>query len=232
MSVLILVLSADVPPYDAMIQTSMDTWDSKQIPGCQTVYYCGESSKSDTDKIIYLPVPDHLFNIGNKTLTAFEWALQNKEFDYIARVHSSIYVNKEQLMDYIPYLNQTGVFSGIEAPSQNGFQYVWGGTGYIISKDVIRLIVDNKQHWDHTFMEDESMSLLVRKLGIPFTGGNRACSIDKKEHGWQCTSYCGNSTDFTDFKELAPLKHFFYRVKQDGKRELDKFIMNELFKSV
>jgi hypothetical protein len=79
-------------------------------------------------------------------------------------------------------------------------------------------------------MEDESVSLLAKDLEIPFSNYNKACSIDKQPDGWQLISYCGNSKTFIEFSEIKELGHVYYRVKQDGKRDVDEFIMRELFK--
>lgn len=226
---LILVLSADFPPYDQMIETSRKTWDSIEVEGTETVYYCGASKKENTDKIIYLPVTEGLLNMGFKTIAAFEWALQNKEFDYLARPHSSTYVDKKRLQEYVQTLPNENVFAGAIADSQNGFKFCWGGAHYLISKDVIKKIVENKYLWEHKYMEDESMSLVVSKLGIQFTDG-KSGSIDKLENGWHCISYGGESITFNEFEELKRLKHHYYRVKCDGNRWMDGFVMEELFK--
>lgn len=231
MRVLILVLSADFSPYDRMINTAINTWDSIEVDGVETIFYCGESTKTNTDKIIYINATDYLLNIGHKTLGAFEWALKNKEFDFIARVHSSIYVDKIRLLEYVQSLPKENLFSGTEAESQNGFQYVWGGTGYILSKDVISKIVENKSVWKHQFMEDESMSLVASGLGIPFTLGY-AGSIDKMSEGWRCISYGGESITFNEFSELKRLRHHYYRCKQDGHRLRDQYVMEHLFKNL
>jgi len=229
MKVLILVLSADFHPYDEMIQTSLQTWDSIEVEGIETIFYCGKSKKKNTDKIIYLPIKDGMFQMGYKALEAFQWVLNNKEFDYIARVNSSTYVDKKALKEYVKDLPDKDLFCGIEADSQNGFRYCWGGTGYIISKDVIEKMVNNKFLWNHRFMEDESISLIAKELNVPFAVG-KGGAIDKMENDWRIISYNGESISFTDFADLKPLKHHFIRVKQEGKRDKDKFVMNELFK--
>ena len=228
--VLILVLSADVEPYSEMITTAMNTWDSVYVDGIETVYYC-DYGKQNTDKVIYLNTSYDLKQMGEKTIQALEWSLANKEFDYIARVHSSCYVNKEKLLKYVNDLQQDNVFCGVEATSQNGFQYLWGGCHFIISRDVVQKIVDNKQMWDHKYMEDESMSLLVSRLGIHFTAG-ASCSINIKTDGYLLLSYGYESILFHDFSELKDNPNHFYRVKQDGKRHLDKFIMEKLYESL
>lgn len=224
--VLILVLSHDKPPYNKMVETALQTWDSDEVEGCQTVYYF-DGVMANTDKFIYLNVDSGLLGMGKKTLSAFEYVLSNFEFDYIARVHSSIYVNKKLLYQHIQTLPGKDYFAGSVADSANGFKYIWGGTGFIISKDVIQKVVLNKVHWQHKYMEDESLSLLVNWLSVPYSEGY-AGAIDNMDNHWRCISYGGESITFTDFADMKRLNHHFIRVKQDGKRWVDEFIMKEL----
>ena len=230
--VLILVLSADVPPYDEMMQTSQNTWDSINIEGCETLYYCDASEKPNTEKVIYVDTVYNLFTMGRKDLLAYEWILANKEFDYVARVNSSCYVNKKELIKYVQNLPEKDLFSGFTVPVENGDPYMWGGLQFVISRDVIQKMVDNKWNWNHKVMEDQAMSELVRSLGIPFHEG-KACSIDKQlNDSWLLLAYGGgDNMVFADFAELNKLdNHFFYRVKCDGQRSVDKFVMEEMFK--
>lgn len=227
--VLILVLSCELKPYDKMYKTGLDTWDRVSVPGSEVLYYFGSSKKTDSDNCIYLPYQESLLNMGYKTIDALEYTINNREFDYIARVHSSIYVNKDELIKYVQTLPDTNVFAGSVAKSQNGFEYLWGGTGFIISRDVVKKMVDNKLQWQHKYMEDESISLLANWLSIPFTDGY-AGAIDNMTDHWRCISYGGESITFTDFADLKKLNHHFYRVKQDGQRWVDELIMRELIK--
>jgi hypothetical protein len=229
--VLILVLSADFPPYDKMVQTSLETWDSIDQEGCDTVYYFGKSNKQNTDKFIYLPIQESLLSMGQKTIAAFEWAINNKQFDYIARVHSSTYVDKKRLSEYCEQLPTENLFAGVKTKSQNGFFYQWGGAHYVMSRDVISRMVEHKKKWQHNYMEDESMSLLAVDLNIPFYEG-KSGSIDRIGEGWRCISYGGESISFTDFTDLKKLNHHYFRVKQDLKRDVDEFIMRQLFKAL
>lgn len=229
--VLILVLSSDFPPYDKMIETSIKTWDSIEVEGVESVFFCGKSKhKKDTNKIIYLPVENGLYDMGYKTIGMFEWAEKNKEYDYIARVNASCYVDKKTLIKYIQNLPDTNLFSGAVTKSVHGFDYCWGGTQYIISKDVVKKIIENKLQWQHKYMEDESMSMLVNWLSIPFSECYSA-AIDNMNFFYRLISYSkGESLEFTSFKDVKKLNHHFYRVKQDGNRGQDENIMNQLFK--
>lgn len=228
--ILILVLSADFPPYDKMIHTAEETWDSVSVENVDTVYYCGQSEKKSNGRIIYLPVEESLYRMGKKLILAFEWALANKSFDYIARPHSCIYVDKRQLVDYVEELPANNVFAGPRVTQSP--EWIWGGLGFILSRDVVENVVANKELWDHSLMEDVALSYLVTKLGIPYTDG-AGCSIDQFGESWLCLSYGDRRSKSFSFKDFADVKEksnqFFYRTKQDGNREMDEFIMRNLY---
>lgn len=228
--ILNLVLSCDNPPYDKMVQTSQETWDSINVEGIETVYYFGESEKPNTEKCIYLPIRDTLGNMGLKTMMAFEWALKNKEFDYLARPHSCIYVNKKALKEYVELLPTQNVFAGLKVIDNPC--WLWGGIGLILSRDIVQKLVDGKGKLLRTQMEDKAISYLANELGIPFTQG-RGCSIDKIGEGamWQCTCYGTESFIFDNFYDVTKSAgQYFYRVKNDSDRNVDEYVMRELFK--
>lgn len=231
--VLILIVSSQEKPYGKMMETSLKTWDSINVDGVESVFYCGEPLKENTDKIIYFPIKESLHTMGEKTLQAYEWALKNREFDYIARVNSSCYVNKKELIKYVQGLPHKEVFAGLTVnASDKNEKWMWGGGQYIISRDVIELIVENRALWNHSIMEDVAVSHLINKLYIPYING-KACSINKKDKGWVCFAYGSENFEFTDFADIKKLDgQFFIRVKQDHDREQDEFVMNELFKNL
>lgn len=232
--VLTLVLSCETPPYDTLMQTSIDTWDSRNVDGIETIYYCGKSKKQSTDKIIYLSTPDSFLTMGAKTVEAFEWAVNNKQFDYLARPNASCYVRKQKLVDYAQALPEEKLYLGLITASCYNIDYIWGGGQYILSRDVVELIVKNKEKWNHNYTEDVSIADLLTRLGVPMNGSGNSCSINQKpEGGYSCIVYGqGTSMDFTDFEDMNKLENqFFIRVKQDLQRHLDIEIMHKLFNS-
>lgn len=231
---LALVLSCETSPYDKLMEASLQTWDKREVDGIETVFYCGKSRKQNTDKIIYLNTPDSFATMGAKTVEAFEWAINNKQFDYLARPNASCYVRKQKLANYVQNLPTEKLYLGLITDSCYGIKYIWGGGQYILSRDVVELIVKNKHMWNHSYTEDVSIADLLSKLGIPMNGSGNSCSINKNENGkYTCIVYGqGKNMEFTDFSEMDKLEHqFFIRVKQDLKRHLDIEIMNGLFKS-
>lgn len=232
--VLILVLSCETRPYDKMMEASMQTWDSKIVDGVQTIFYCGKSRKPNSEKVIYLNTVDSFPTMGQKTIEAFEWAIANTSFDYLARPNSSCYVRKQKLLDYAQNLPKENLYLGLITDSCYGIKYIWGGGQYILSRDVVELIVKNKHMWNHSYTEDVSIADLLTKLGVPMNGSGNACAINKNEDGkYTCFVYGqGENMEFTNFLDMHNLQHqFFIRVKQDLKRHEDVEIMHELFKS-
>lgn len=233
---LVLVLSCETPPYDKLMQTSIGTWDSPIVEGVETVFYCGKSKKNNTDKIIYLNTQDSFHSMGEKTVEAFEWAINNRQFDYLARPNASCYVRKKKLIEYVQNLPESNLYLGLITKSCYNIDYIWGGGQYILSRDVVELIVKNKEKWNHTYTEDVSLADLLTRLGVPMNGTGNACSINAKpEGGYSCICYQhnqGGGIDFTDFSDMNKVENqFFIRVKQDLKRHLDIQIMEELFKA-
>lgn len=230
--VLILVVSVQSPPYGRMIETSMRTWDSIEVEGVETIFYCSRPKQFNTDKIIYIDVDESYYTMGYKMLAAFDWALANKDFDYIARINASCYVNKKELINQVQSMPDNNLFSCLEvAASPTEQKWSWGGGQFIISKDIIELIVKHRHKWNHSIMEDKALGHLMNELNVPYTRG-KACSIDKMEGDkWRCLSYDAESFEFTDFKDVGEKsKNYFYRVKQDYDRNADEYVMNELFK--
>jgi hypothetical protein len=159
---------------------------------------------------------------------ALEWALNNKEFDYIARPNANCYVRKQKLFDYVQTLPDSGVFTTLQVATVN--TWGWGGGQAIISRDVVEAIVKNKDQWNHVEMEDMAMSKLVLRLGYKFTPAI-ACSIDRLIGKWRCMCYGSESFEFDNFDEIVKAEpQFFFRTKQDYDREKDMDIMREIFK--
>lgn len=232
-TVLIYVLSAHTHPYGEMIKTAMDTWDTEPLEGTRTVYYCGEPTGGDTERVISFNVSHGLETIGQKTLLAFKKAL-DWEWDYMARPNSSCYVHKRRVLEHVQTLSEKGVMQGITlGPTWHcrvDHDWMWGGGQFIFSRDVIQAFVDNGSQWRHDLMEDVAMSALAHHLDIALDGTGKVCSIEKTENGWMVITYHGSpSFEFAEFSELARLNdQYFVRCKQDLRRHADADVMRLL----
>jgi hypothetical protein len=243
MKVLILVLSARREPWGELLECSKATWDSVDHPQTKTMYYCGKGGIAPGEQlnpayvdagtasdIFYSPtLSESLEDVSKRTLEAFEFSLKLKGWNLMARTHSSTYVHKHNLVEFIETLPNENVLCGLLTGGIAPF--LWGGGSYIISRDVIEKIVANKQLWNFGVMEDNGLTEIAQLLQIPFMAG-RMASIDQKPNGYLVTTYGAGEgfvfTDWTDVQKLHP--HFYLRCKQDFDRTQDVRIFRELFR--
>lgn len=219
-TVLIYVLSCHNQPYDQMIRTSMETWDAEPLDGTRTVYYCGEPTGGDTDRVISFPVEEDYKTIGRKNLYAYPRAMQ-WEWDYMARVNASCYVHKRRLLEHVQHLPLHGVIRGAVSPPTPtcgvSRPFMWGGGQFILSRDVVQAFVNNRYAWRHDVMEDVAMSELAQDCGFTLDDKGMFCSINFTDGKRSVITYNG--------PEEA---QFFFRVKYDPDRNVDAQIMREL----
>jgi len=114
-NVLIYVLSAEMAPYPALREAAKATWDAQPLIHTETLYYTA-SQVPTAGVMVNLPIPDSLYDMGRKDIAAYQWALANRQWDYMARVNASCYVRKQQVLAICQTLPATGVFRGVGAP--------------------------------------------------------------------------------------------------------------------
>ncbi len=231
MKVLILVMSARREPWGELMDTQRQTWDLGLHPQTHTLYYCGKSDNPSTDRVFYSPtLGEELEEISPRTIEAFEKSLEYR-WDYMARVHSSTYVHKDNLVKFCHTLPRHKVIRGVMTGGDKPF--MWGGCHYIFSRDVIDSFVRNKYAWDRHVMEDGSITYMCEKLDLPLTSEGWSATINMNEDDYTCLLYNhGESFTFTDFSEINKLDgHFFVRCKQDLRRHEDIRIFRELHKN-
>ena len=237
--VLILVVSVEsIPVYEKLYHKQRETWDSIEVPNVQTVFYFG-GDKASTHKVLYTGHEEDYKTMGLKCLSAFQYALINLNFDYIFRANSSQYIDKKRLVNYVQDLQTNNLALGLCTDSGKGYDYMWGGGGYIFSKDVIEKIVDQKNKWDHSLMEDVAISKLCIDIGIPLTSKGVSCSVDWNENGYEFICYRegkGGGCTVHDLSEMKThpelINQFCVRVKCDRNRDIDLILMDDLFKNL
>lgn len=234
MKALIAVLSTRSHPYGEMIGSAKATWDSVDVPGVETIFYVGEPQSDLNDGVLGTPVRDRYGTIGHKNIAAWKWMLDNRDFDFMARVNASCYVHKARLLARCEEYPKTGFLSGGIVEDPNRPHWLWGGYQFVMSRDVVQTLVDNADKWDHNLMEDMALSYLATTCGIPFSNSRDSCSIDRVGNDeWMAVSTGGMAFKFKDWKDLAKLSdRIFFRVKQDQRRHEDAMVMQKLFENL
>lgn len=216
-TVLIFVLSSANDHYPKLTLASLDTWESASVDGVTTYFY-SDPTPIRNPKVISFPVGKGIYQEGKQDLLAFEWALKQLPWDYMARVNASCYVRKSKLIEYVQSLPEKRCFRGVIGKKEDGTEYLWGGSQLIMSRDVIDGMVAQRGHWNHSEMEDVSLSLMAKCLGVPLDGLGRAVVISKNRN-WHGVFYCDGQQGAFDFESFQELEnkatyHHFFRVRQ------------------
>ena len=204
--ILISVLSYEREPYLSLENTIRSTWGSIKHDDVDIIYYYGKKgiNQLNGDRL-YLDEPEGLYNIGSKTIKMYEYCFDNIEFDYIFRTNSSSYVNINSLVDFIKDKPNYNFYSGVVG--NFGDIKFASGSGYFISRDLIKKVINNKSNWEHNLIDDVSLGKLMMKLNIPI--------------------YPGKRMDIENTLHLSE-NHYHYRVKNPTNREIDIIRMNKI----
>lgn len=235
--VLILVLSTDKPPYDTLYRASTETWDSEEVEGVETIFYFARTNyATNSPRVLFTDSDDDFFSMGRKTLAAFKYALENREFDYIFRANASLFVNKPGLLRYVQDRPTENLALGVVADCGNfegdKHSFLWGPS-YLLSRDVVEKVVEQQGHWKHRAMDDNAISMLLRDIGIPLDNRGSMASIALRNGGYEFTYYENGAGGFVKMDDLRDVTRrlpgqFAFRVKDDANRENDVRLMHEL----
>jgi len=198
MKILIIVLSHnDNGTYSKFYEAQKNTWDSINVEGVETYYLFGNHNTDEiVDKNILVNVGESFENAGHKTLKSFI-LLKDMDYQYIFRTNSSSYVDKKMLLDFISDKPTEKYYSGYIG-NHNGIIFS-SGSGFFLSRDLVSLLIENADKWDHNNIDDVAIGDLLKKLGY--------------------TPEFNSRFDVND-NENIPLDYFHYRLKTPN-REFD-----------
>lgn len=105
---------------------------------------------------------DGLPLIGARTIRAFEFALANYQFDFLARTNTSSYLDVQRLADQLPDEAKRGTIYALTG-KWGRFPYPSGAL-YVMSREDIKEIVANQDKWIHEYIDDVALGLLAKKI--------------------------------------------------------------------
>lgn len=170
--ILVLVLAARAWPYPLLIRTIERTWASVDADGVSTLFYYGGDRLEERGNRLYLPVTDAL-PAGRKTVAAFEHVLADRDFDFVFRTNASSYVELPNLHAFVEqhahaerfYCGHRGMYGELPFAS---------GSGYFLSRDLVRLVVDRREQLDQSLPDDIAVAALMREAGVELIDVPRA----------------------------------------------------------
>jgi Galactosyltransferase len=201
-STLVLVLAARVEPYPALVRTIKRTWSSVAVDGIETLFYFGGAELSRSGPDLTLPVSDDLQHTGEKTLACFEHALATRDPALIFRTNCSSYVDLPNLSSFVRanarsrgfYAGRVGTHATIRFAS---------GSGYFLSRDVAELVLERRDEWDHSLLDDVALGALLGRYGVEPEEAPRQDlasmtdleQLDLSEFHFRCKSARGSRRD-------------------------------------
>jgi hypothetical protein len=216
MKIIILIIAQKKQPYIELEAACRNTWASVNHPDIQILYLHAQPnviSHIDNDELI-VNGEEGLYNIGYKTIKAFEYCLNNLEFDYIYRTNLSSYVDQVGLYKYANTCPLDDVYNGVIG-NYNDISFA-SGSGYLISKNLVKYTVTNKNEWNHIdFIDDVSLAKVLKSNNISPTYVNRIDILDDNA--------------LTSFDTSTIQDCFHFRCKSETDRQHDIKVMNMLY---
>jgi len=209
--------------YDMLADTIKETWGKTQTKNAKIFYlWCNNYKKKDENDWV-LNQPESYGQLLWKTIGFLEEHI-NEDFDYVFRTNIGSYVHTKRLVEFLDgcprerfYAGAGGMFSGIDFAS---------GSGFILSKDLVKLAVENKNDFGLDHIDDVSLGRFLAKHGI-----------ERSKRFMRITNHSGGLI-LQDGDEVTPeplfdySKNYHWRLRaRDGQREIDADEMKRLYKA-
>lgn len=158
--VIVLVLGCNAEPYIKMQDKQKQTWFNNSH-GIESFHYMGSDTADRVqDSNIYLKCNDSLKEVFRKTILAFKFLLDNNySFTHIYRTNSSSYVNLDKLFEYVSTVSDTNFYGGLRGNIKD-ISFA-SGSGFLISRDLVKRLVDNMDTFDFTQLDDIGISKFI-----------------------------------------------------------------------
>ena len=208
-NIIVLVISSLDATYQMLEQSIRDTWAKKTNSNIKVLFcYTDNRKKSEIieDKLYCNAGDEYYMNIGAKTVSAFEFIEQNYSYNFIYRTNLSSYLDTQILNSLYKYFPKNKYYTGVLG-NVDGISYC-SGSGYLLSRDLVQLVLKNKKDWNHEYVDDISLGLLLRSHNITPINAQRF-NVDNDEHH-------------------IPSDYYHYRVKNAGDRSVDVIRMKKI----
>lgn len=171
--ILILLLSSHKYPSPRNEISQINTWIKTAMErGLKVINFIGGFDKVNlNNSYLELTSEDSIEAVGYKTLEAFEWVINKTDYEYIFRVNSSSYVDIDRLITFINNLdtnnsNLNNLYCGKIVNLQMLDLNFISGSAILFNRECIKKLVENKELWNHSIIDDVALGLLCKELSI------------------------------------------------------------------
>jgi len=164
--VLVLVPLSNKYPSNQILNSIKKTWGNDNV--FETIFYTGGFNANKLNvNYLELNISNDFKDFGKKTLLCFEEIIRYKDFDYVFRTNTSSYLNKIAFFEFITKQPYRNYYAGKIENFPNINLNFGSGAGYVLSRDLVELVVDNNKLWNHDLNEDVALGKILYDLKVP-----------------------------------------------------------------
>ncbi len=147
-----------VPALDATL-----SWPLRQaLPG-----YCERPRFLGTEHIAWhVHVPDSYFSLRWKMVAGYQALLNECDFDLVYMATTSSYVHIPRLLELVQDFPTSGVYAGSTIYDVRSGTWFASGANRMMSRDVLELIVANRDRYTSRHPEDLDLGRMLAGLGV------------------------------------------------------------------
>ena len=239
--VLILIVSSDTYPSRRNKSMQEKTWILDQQDNQQIYFYeSGEATGFGDNNTIFVESGKSTLDMSTKNILAFDFALQNLEFDYLFRTTTTSYVNLKILNSFIEEnLSESEfVYSGklmsTKGSSEDEVIFV-SGAGIIFNRNTVQKIVDNKSKVNLELWDDVGIGKILNAFNVePLEGKMNVVEgnifnqqIDFTHYHYRCR--IDNHFGYPRFLEVYVIKYLHKYINGVQINRLTSFIFSVIF---
>jgi len=179
MKLLILIIYSDEPEYQKMLQIQRSYLHN--FPNVYSFFVAFREAQQESivveDGFIYVKGKEEYLRITHKTIEAMHLALElYPDVDFVIRSNISTVLNIPALLDYCANLPKRNMYTGglinnlqwLDPKSGIHDETLWNtryasGTSIILSNDVAKHMVNNKENIRHDIVDDISIGLYIKE---------------------------------------------------------------------
>lgn len=164
MKLLILILGANDELTTSILKVVNETWSKDVNDNIRIMTYYGSKEKDEIiGNNIYLTTSDEYGEpMIKKTLDAFQMAYDNIDFDIMFRTNASNYIRTKFLYKILSKFEAKDLI-GSTYPNDLDL-YNFAGQGMILSKDVVKKILDNRDIPLNFIFEDQAIQHILEHI--------------------------------------------------------------------
>jgi hypothetical protein len=211
-----------------------ETWGKQNREDSKIYYLWANNYEKKDDNDFVSNIKESYGALLSKFLDFLEY-IQNWEYDYVFRVNCGSYVDVDNLKEFLENKPREKFYCGIRGRFED-IEFA-SGSGFIISKDLAKLTIENRNEFGVDHIDDISFGRFMQKNGISiddtairvtWTGSGYIYQIGEavipenifpldKVYHWRLRSDDGNryTSDCNKMKELYNAK-----IKNDINRNI------------